>query len=159
VALVKLYNLADGKELSPLKGPVNGSQAVAFSPDGKTVAWSSNNNGVVALWDVATRKELRSLTLNQQTPFYANAPAFSPDGKTLAARSYDQTLRLWDVESGKEIRALGQVMTNYGSNCNLAFTTDGKRLASGIGFNTVHQWDVATGKEVGFHGGHNGPIG
>ncbi len=159
VAIIKLYNLADGKELAPLKGPVNGSQAVAFSPDGKTVAWSSNNNGTIGLWDLGSRKEVRPLTLNQQTPFYAGALAFTPDGKTVAARSYDQTLRLFDVESGKELRQLGTAMTNYGSVCNLAFSADGKRIASGIGFNTVQQWDPATGQEIGFHGGHSGPIG
>src|SRR5262249_32151771 len=55
--------------------------AVAYSPDGRTIA-SAGRDGRVVLHDLATGKKLRSF--GGETP-YASSVAFAPDGKTLAA--------------------------------------------------------------------------
>src|SRR6266550_3617217 len=77
--------------------------AVAYAPDGKTVA-SAGDDNTIRLWDVATRKEIRSFTGHQDGFSFASL-AFAPDGKTLASGSKDKTIRLWDVATGKEIRS------------------------------------------------------
>jgi WD40 repeat protein len=55
--------------------------AIAFSPDGKTVA-SGAGAGEVILWDVAGGHEVMRLDDHRRSIL---ALAFSPDGKILAA--------------------------------------------------------------------------
>jgi WD40 repeat protein len=76
--------------------------SVAFSPDGKTLAWGTQGDGV-RIWDVASRTGRRSLMENEN---YMFAVAFSPDGKKIASGGEYSRLRLWDAESGKELADL-----------------------------------------------------
>lgn len=164
-AIIKTYNVEDGKEKATIKGPQGGFQSLALAPDGKTVAWGGND-GVLRLWDIAANKEKHQMG-GPQSGGYANALAFSPDGKSLVTRSYDQVIRVWDTDKGKELRQLGgQEIQNpngvvrafgYGTS-NLSFSSDGKHVAAGTGGNSVRQWEVETGKESAQSGGHHGPV-
>jgi WD40 repeat protein len=71
--------------------PVN---ALAFSPDGATLA-TAGANGSIRLWDVATQQEIGTPMTAGPGPVYALA--FSPDGATLATAGGDGRARLWNV--------------------------------------------------------------
>jgi WD40 repeat protein len=64
-------------------------QAVAFSPDGATLAGATTDIG---LWDVATGKLRRELSGHTGA---VRSMAFAPDGQSLASGSDDRTIRVW----------------------------------------------------------------
>jgi RNA polymerase sigma factor (sigma-70 family) len=128
---------ATGKDVCPLPRP--GDQ-VAYSPDGRLLAWSEGDALVLA--DAATGKQIRRWPAHEGgvAPF-----TFAPDGKTMASAGRDKRIRLWDVPGGTEIRALEQ----FGVS-RLAYSADGKRLAAQFGwYGEIWTWDPATGQQLG----------
>jgi len=110
---------------------------VAFSPDGKMLA-STSEYGAVILWDVASRTPLGEPLKRHRADVLS--VAFSPDGKTLASASQDRIVVLWDVASRKP---LGEpLMGHEGGVPSVAFSPDGRTLASGSFDKTVILWDV-----------------
>jgi WD40 repeat protein len=107
--------------------------AVAFHPNGKTIAVSTNQG--LQFWDSVEGKPLGALF---GTP--KGNLAFSPDGKLLAM-SDKQSIELWDA-STKQL--VGQP---FGEGaCNVAFSADGKLLACGWG--SIAIWDIASRTKI-----------
>jgi len=100
--------------------------AIAFSPDGLTIA-SAGADSTVRLWDAATGRELRSLAGHAA---YVSAVAFSPDGRALASGSTDGRLVFWDAATGAETKRLKV----EGGVLSLAYSADGRTLAAGTTF-------------------------
>jgi WD40 repeat protein len=122
---------------------LRGTPAVAFSPDGKTLAVGTFTENARLL--DADGKLIRTLAGHGEA---ARSVAFSPDGKTLAVGSYDHTVRLWEVATGK----LQQTLRGHRDWVySLAFTPDGKRLASSSADNTAKVWDLAKGEAMQTH--------
>ena len=120
-----------------------GVNAVAFSPDGHTLA-SGNHNGTVRLWNVADPAHPRPLgqpLTGSGTAVFS--VAFSRDGHTLAGGNGDGTVRLWDVTDPAHPRPLGQPLTGSGVGVNsVAFSPDGHTLASGSADGTTRLWNL-----------------
>src|SRR5262249_13879155 len=106
---------------------------VAWAPDGKTLATLSEERGKVQLWDVAARKELRTLKTDLGE---SHSLAFTPDSKTLAVGYFQHESKtsltggivLWDVATGRR-RALLRHTPPRGVS-RFALSPDGKTIAA-----------------------------
>src|SRR5262245_43324776 len=95
---VKIWDVATGKEKLTLKGHMAVVWAVAFSPDGKTLA-SGDVYGNVLLWEVHSGRRTATFQAfnprgKEESINPAYSVAFSPDGKTLAAGTV-RGIKLW----------------------------------------------------------------
>ena len=125
---------------------LGGVFAVTFSPDGKQLATSLDNE--VWLWEVATLKH--TVTYSGHTA-WVQAVAFSADGEMLASGSNDQTVRLWNIKTGQCWKTL---RGHTGLVQALAFSADGEMLASGSNDQTVRLWNIKTGQCLSVLSGH-----
>jgi WD40 repeat protein len=151
--------VAKQKKARLLSGVPEQNAALAFSPDGKTLALGTWM-GEVKLLDLSTGKELPAPARHRD---WVCSVAFSPDGKFLVsaggsefkpARNGSKTsgeVKLWDVAAKAE---RGQLSGHTNKVFSAVFAPDSKTLATGSADNTVRLWDVATGKERTVLKGH-----
>src|SRR5262249_55010943 len=82
-------------------GHANEVVAVAFSPDGQTVATGSLELGCQALlWDLATGRRVGSPLRHRE---WVRAVAFRPDGRTALIAGGANWARFWDVATGRPL--------------------------------------------------------
>jgi serine/threonine protein kinase/sugar lactone lactonase YvrE len=144
---VTLWNVGARSQIATLAADTRWwVYAVAFSPDGSVLASGNGDNdpsagrndGVVQLWDVASRTMTANLTSTNSGP---GSLAFSPDGATLANVNGSGTITLWHVATRTSAATL--TSAGYAAKC-VAFSPDGTTLASGNQDGTITLWDVAT---------------
>ncbi len=80
-AAVHVFTVATGEEVLQFKAHPDGVLAVAYAPDGKSLATAGDDVSVV-LWNAADGKERGRMELHEKG---ASVLAFSPDGQYLTA--------------------------------------------------------------------------
>lgn len=124
--------------------PAMVANAATFSPDGKRLI-AGDNNGKVAVWDVATQQLLGHLDFG--TNSYISSVTFSPDGRTIAiGGQIDVGVNLWDGISSKVDRQSLKASV-YGES-SLAFSPDGRTLAVGDTSGSIILWDISSRRSV-----------
>jgi WD40 repeat protein len=146
--VVRIWDVATGKQILKLPGHQGGAHAAAFSPDGKTLA--SGDHGTVRLWDLFTAREVRQFVGHDERVLYTQ---FSRDGEMLATRDFNGNVRLWEVRSGREI---GRKASVFGP---VLFMPDGKALlVRADDGRSIQVSDVRTGAAVWTHHGFRGSL-
>jgi WD40 repeat protein len=142
---VRVWDVATGKLWYKLPG----LYCVAFSPDGKRLAFGSADHRV-RFWDVATGTETPdALPARPDWPTYL---AFSPDGNTLAVRYWsmgaappgDRFLTVWDAGTQKQL--FGREGADSQRSCS--FSPDGTRLVTAGSGGAIYVLDARTGRTV-----------
>ena len=90
--MVRLWDIATGENNITLTGHRGEATAIAYSPDGNTIATGSYDR-TVRLWDADTGKHKTTFTGYTRV----TSVIYSPDGRTLASGSSDRTVLLWEL--------------------------------------------------------------
>jgi RNA polymerase sigma factor (sigma-70 family) len=134
---VTLWDVGTGKKLRQFSDDRLVFEAVAFAPDGKTVAAAGGHDAVLHLWDAATGKELHQTGHRNAV----SSVAFTADGRTVLTSSWDRDIHLWDAATGAE--------RSHREGWAPWLSRDGKTLIAVTGWPelTVHVHDLVAGKE------------
>jgi len=149
----RVWDLATGKTLLTIPYGALYVHAVAFSPDGESIATGGNDKkGFVKIWNAKTGALIQTLVGHQDDVL---SVAFSRDGKHLLTASYDKTARLWDIATGKELqRYLGHNWWVWSA----AFSPDESHIVTASQDGTAIVWTTATAKAGPPFTGHAGPV-
>jgi WD40 repeat protein len=162
-ASLQMVLQADPHLTSIVRSPTYSVNALALSPDGRTLAYSDDHGGI-QLWDVATNRPLGRPLLGHIA--VVSSLAFSPDGRILASSNCREfisgtgecnggEIRLWDVGTHEFDRRLTG-HTDYIHT--VAFSPDGRILASGGRDKAVILWDVDRGQRIIQLAGHTDEV-
>lgn len=125
---VRLWDRATGRELRRFRESELGVNALAFSPDGRTILTGGGN------WD-GEQRQWNSSGNFQSGPLGGDRPL----------RPTDHLARLWDARTGREVR---QLLGHRTMVTAVAFSPDGARLLTGSADGMVRLWTAATGETV-----------
>jgi WD40 repeat protein len=129
---IRRWDVGSRKQLPPPTG-VHGSEVVAASPDGQTLAYA-DDLGIVHVVDAKTGSQRRTL---ESPELQYSQLAFSPDGVRLAAggAGAGQVHALvWELKTGELVRHFHWPLGRdpHSTVEALSWTADGKRLASAV---------------------------
>jgi WD40 repeat protein len=144
--VVKIWDLAAHKEViawrahtEPAKGtPSHPGHAVAFSPDGETLA-TGGRDQFVRLWKGTIGQKLAEMEKLEDD---CTTLAFSHDGRVLAAASIHGELSLWSLSSNLP-ELLNRWETKVFPTYNLVLSPDGAHLATAGYDQRVRLWDIS----------------
>jgi WD40 repeat protein len=153
---IRAWKLAAEGPIRVFGHPAREVDAVAFSPDGNTLA-TGGHDGKIRLFDVSKGQLVREISAHvapAPAAGYIYCLAWSPDGKQVVSGSSDHSLKLWDVAGGKlvrEFKAYKEKIFEKGHRdpvfC-VTFSPDGKQLVSGGSDHAIKVWSVADGTVV-----------
>jgi WD40 repeat protein len=123
--LVRVWEVASGKERIVLRGHRGRIVYVAFSPDGQRLASSSQDDRPVKVWDLNDGKEAFPVVGHSGEACILH---FSSDGKVLVSGSADRNVLVTDAATGKTLHRL---QGHTGIVSAVVFSPDGTRLATG----------------------------
>jgi hypothetical protein len=138
--------------------------ALAFSPDGKTLA-TAGYDRLIHLWDVpdfsgepvkGTKKTGPRLTLKDHSDAVYGL-SFHPDGKLLASAGADRAVKVWDAATGKRLYTLGDATDWVYA---VAWSPDKMHLCAAGVDKSVRVWaaDASGGKLVNTAFAHEKPV-
>jgi tricorn protease len=124
----------------------------AWSPDGKSIAYFSDEGGEYQLHVKPADGKGKAKTYAPQGHGFYDMPTWSPDSKKIAYQDNSQSLYVIDLESGKVTKIASEPQYGPGRARTLrpAWSPDSKWIAYALGnkaaYHTIYAYDVATGQ-------------
>lgn len=150
-----VWNPQDGTLIRRIGNVGERTYALAFSPDGKTLAVGSGvpgRLGEVRLFAPTDGTLTKVLTTTSDVVFDV---AFNPAGDRLAVASADGVVRIIDLTTGETQRT---ITSHSDWVLAVAFSPDGSKLATASRDKTAKVFDAASGKLLITYAGHNEPV-
>jgi len=135
---VKITEVATGRTYRLLEGHPGIIDALAFSPDGSSLA-SGSSDRVIRLWDPRSGSILASLYGHKKS---IAALAFNPQGSRLVSSSQDETMKVWDLKSGALLDTIDVSGGGISGIHAMAFSPDGKSLVTAGPNDSLRVWDT-----------------
>lgn len=139
------------KCIRTFKDHLSSINAIAFSPDGQTIA-SGSADRTIKIWKLNSAVPRSTLVGHSSL---IDAIAFSPDGKIIASGSWDYTIKIWDVETGELIHTFCK---HFGWIKCVAISSDRQILASGSADRTINIWNLMSGEIQKTLTGHSSAV-
>ncbi|NJR48793.1 MAG: WD40 repeat domain-containing protein [Leptolyngbyaceae cyanobacterium CSU_1_3] len=149
---IKLWNATDDSLVTiehERYSPYDTVHALAYSPDGKTLA-SAGSDKTIKLWNTADGSLILILKGHGDQVL---SITYSPDGKTLASAGSDKTIKLWNTADGSLVNSLN---SHDDSVRAVAYSPDGQMLASASSDKTVKLWNMTDGSLIATLKEHEG---
>jgi WD40 repeat protein len=138
--IIALWDIKQSKLKSSFGENAEWSQSLAFSPDGKLVAWGGQN-GSICIWDVQLQKKTTTLPGHVES---VTSLVFSKDGKTLISASTDHSVAIWNLERKHLVKRFvahtDWVLSVMVSNDDSQLLTRGGEI--------VTTWKLASGERI-----------
>ena len=136
VSAVQIYTIASCNLPKAVgNGPV---KLISWSPNSKYIAYCTEANNIIELWDTTTCELVTVLTNAYEI---VTDLKYSPDGNYIAASSYDNAIHIWNAATYEHLFLL-QSKDSIGS---ISWSPDSKYLASTDSQrSTIDIWDIET---------------
>ena len=155
--LVRLWDLANGKQLLtlPIKEP--GEDHLYFNADGSqlaTIDMVDANTISAKIFDVRSGRVLRATSI-PVAPKDLTHSSFNPNWSRVVVGTIEGNATVWDTETGKLLLTLSG-HTDVVED--VAYSPDGTRIATASYDQTAKIWDALTGKDLLTLRGHSDAI-
>lgn len=139
----------ESKPLMGWRGLSGGALALAYSPDGNTLAASAGDNKIT-LWDTRLGEETAALSAYTRP----SQISFLPDNKHLLTCGPGY-VSMWEIKSGQEAKTIELPEAKVTA---MSLEPDGARLVTASGDHTVRFWKLPTAQEEYVVPGHAAPV-
>ena len=153
-----MWDTTTGKSLATFTDHLSDIDALAFSPDGTTLA-SASSDGSIQFWDIETRTQLSTRITGHIASL--KAATFHKNSSTIASVGYNGIITLWDLKTSEkatlQTKRTLEMINFRGWYVDLELSLDGTKLVStGTESGSPDPWsddvlrliDVSTGREL-----------
>jgi WD40 repeat protein len=151
--LVRLWDIATGREVLEQEAHTYAVRSLAFTPDGRSIV--SGGGETIRVWDAQTGQQRQVIAAHR---WYVNQLVIRPDGHSVVSCGADGSVRVYDFATGKELRRClldqqPETMRQMHQILQLGLAPNGKTattLCTAVNepSSSLHVWDLDSGRIV-----------